>query len=244
MSLRRSTGSDTLDGVSPSAVTAFTICGKSYILSDRGVVDQYIVNLSAGAGADIIAGMYWQDASAAGMRVISWDGSTTNANGFASAPGVGEWFHWYLRCSGSGAGLLQGGWASETADYVTITTTLPSVLTPTILHIGTSTFGGWLNARMTHVRAWNAALTDNELAWERFNDTAVRTANLIFDCPMTEGTTAQAVKDYSGLGNNASQTGVLVEDNGPMDDILHPSSSFYYLVAGSVKSGFMLLGAQ
>ena len=62
---------------------------------------------------------------------------------------------------------------------------------------------GYLDGRVAHVKAWNAALTPAELLHEMNSYKPGRTANLIVWAPYDDGT---STKDYSGNGNHGTVT--------------------------------------
>jgi hypothetical protein len=214
MALRLNASNETLTRSSPPALTSFTVCGWAYIVTDRGNgLTQPIVSFTPTAAAYLV----WEiDSSANTMQIGSYDGGATanNAN-FGSRPAVATWFFFYLRCSGTGANLLQGGWAlREDAAFTTATTTLTTT-TRTGLALNDTGFTEHSDIRLAGVKVWDATLTDAELLNERATLRPSRFTNLHLWTPLIAAVAADNITDLSGNGRNWTAGGSQTVEDGP-----------------------------
>lgn len=189
------------------AIGAFTLCGWFNVSADRGSVDQPLMAICRAATADVY--LTWETNDAANTFAVgSYTGTSDNAGNFASRPATGTWFFAYLRCLGTGAGNLQGGWRRATdAAFVQATTALGTgaSFTGATLQLGAWVFsGGWCNCTVDDFKVFGSALSDAQLLalMARREPTQAPNAwNSLF------GTLTDAVKDLSGNGFDLTATG-------------------------------------
>lgn len=147
------------------------------------------------------AAIEWRSAGSDTMslRVETTAGVPTRTN-FASRPAVGELFFWYLKCSGTGAGQVEGGWCYlDGSAMVTATTALQAGTDGAAALV---VFGGLISedvrGQMFGLRQWTTAISAAELEIERYHTYATRRDNLIGDYPLWD--VATSLTDFSGNG--------------------------------------------
>lgn len=195
------------------SIQNFTVCGWSKFITDRGDVAQGMVTWEP----EVLAYITWRYGFGdSRMAIGSFDGGTENVVKFTNKPALGAWFFWYLRCSGSGANLLQGGWAAAGSSAFTEqrSTTIRSG-TGTAIILAQDSYGGWTDQAMAGVKVWGAALTDAELLLEMQVLRPVRFADLNAWTPFIDATVADNANDLSGNGRNWTAGGTLTVEQGP-----------------------------
>jgi len=111
-----------------------------------------------------------------------------------------ELFFWYLKCSGTGAGQVEGGWGYlDGSAMVTATTALESGTDGAVaLLILGGVISAHLRGQLGALRQWTAALSAAELENERYQIYASRRDNLIGEYPLWD--VATSLTDFSGNG--------------------------------------------
>ena len=71
------------------------------------------------------------------------------------------------------------------------------------------------NGTISHVKCWDAVLTDAEIEREFNRGLPFRTTNLHFWWPMCRSNVTACAIDFSGNGRNATVTGTLAVEDGP-----------------------------
>lgn len=156
-----------------------------------------------------------------------WNNSSSVA--LIAHPAVGDWFHVYVRCSGSGAGLLQGGAALVGNAYTTNTHTIGFTGTANLLRFGGNAFDT-SNHRLAAIKVWDVALTDAEIEAERYLYQPRKFANLHLWAPMVQSVLADQLKDFSGNARDFTATGTHAVVDGPPISWGAPSLVFPYAV--------------
>lgn len=190
------------------SITGFTICGVSVINTDRGASTyQPLITVTPYAAAYILWGGGASHLSK--MLLGSYNGSSENNIEFTSRPAVGVRFFWYIRCSGSGANLLQAGWMpfGGTSFTEQRSTTLISTPSTAAIYINGDAFGNWSNQDYNAVKVWNVALSDAELLAEAASERAVKTSGLLIDSPMTGANATAAEVDGNGWDTGGEAVG-------------------------------------
>lgn len=90
-----------------------------------------------------------------------------------------------------------------------------NVTAPALLRLSETIYGGEdFDGRYAAVKVWEAELTADEIARERWSIKPQRTANLYGWWPMFPGST-ERLRDYSGNGHNWSVVGTVVDEVHP-----------------------------
>lgn len=149
------------------SLTAFTLCGWSRVISNLGATLQPLFwCLDAGATDGIL--FHWDDATGNMDVEVSDGGAITASVDLGSRPAVGTDFFWYIKCSGTGANLLEAGWrAAGSNTFVTGTTTLgTTIAAPATFFLGGVLSTYYSDHRLWNAKCWNRALSQAELEWE------------------------------------------------------------------------------
>lgn len=190
----------TSGGAIAGNVEARTICGLGRIEANAGSATQLIAAFSDSASY-FSAALEWRAAGTDSMFVrVDTTGGVANRTAFASRPAVGELFFWYLKCSGTGAGQVEGGWGYlDGSAMVTATTALQSGTDGAVaLLILGGVISSHLRGQLGAFRQWTAALSAAELENERYQIYASRRDNLIGEYPFWD--VATSLTDFSGNG--------------------------------------------
>jgi hypothetical protein len=175
---------------------------------------------SAGAalqGSTAYSGM-GTEADGTSLRVYALGGASAEI----AVLTAGTDFFWAVVQSGSGASALTGYYrtAGQTSFASQQTTGDAAIGTGPTLTVGNNTFTEWFDGRFQHIRCWDAALTSDELALEMYSALPVRLASLNF---AWRDISASSVTDLGANARNATIGGTLtLEDNPPVEDLLHP----------------------
>ena len=181
-------------------VEARTICGLGRIEANAGSGTQLIAAFSDSASY-FSAALEWRSIAGDTMSLrADTTGAVANRTNFASRPAVGELFFWYLKCSGTGAGQVEGGWGYlDGSAMVTATTALQSGTDGAVaLLILGGVISAHLRGQLGALRQWTAALSAAELENERYQIYASRRDNLIGEYPLWD--VATSLTDFSGNG--------------------------------------------
>lgn len=221
MAIRLDASGDYVSRASAVSIGSFTCMGWTQMVTDRGSATTQpilILTRTFGTNADIF--FDWEDGGVGDgvMTIGSYDGSTAPTTNFGSRPAAGDWFHWYVKCSGSGSGNLEAGWRRlQDSAYVTATAILASgsVGSTPGMRLGDDGFGSWSNARFAAIKCYSTALAAGDIERERLTFEPRNTTNLSFWVPMINTVVADAVKDYSGAAANLTANGTLTLEGGP-----------------------------
>lgn len=135
-------------------------------------------------------------------------GVVASSSSVASRPTAGQAACVYIRCSGTGAGLINSGYrlATSNAFVSSGTATLGSLNVMTQLYMG-GLFGVyWMDGRKWNIKAWDRALSDAEILAESYFDGVLYPASLNFHLPLTG---VNDTADRSGNGRNPTTAGTL-----------------------------------
>lgn len=197
----------TSGGAIAGNVESRTLCGVARIESNTSV-SQLLAAFSDSASY-FSAALEWRSlgSDTMSLRTDNTSAVATRTN-FASRPAVGEYFFWYLKCSGTGAGAVEGGWCYlDGSAMVTQTGTLQSGTDGAValLIIG-GVISADLRGQMAGLRQWTAALTADELEVERHHTYAtMQRGNLIGEYPLWD--VATSLTDFSGNGATLDNLG-------------------------------------
>src|ERR1700752_410627 len=113
MGIRLDASGDYLNRASAFTTSSFTAMGWCQVASDLGPSEMPIFVGMASVGSDADVYLIWRQGGSGSlpMTVVCFDAvGGDQLTTFGSKPAVGEWFHWYIKCSGTGANLLEAGW--------------------------------------------------------------------------------------------------------------------------------------
>jgi hypothetical protein len=186
-------------------VLSYTVCGLAQIESNTGAVQTIALTTTDGVSASLL--LMWRSAGVDSMLIGSYDpDQPTNDTALGSRPALDTPFFWFMRCAGSGAGQVTGGWGYlDGTAMVTATVTAASDLAANPNTIATY-FGGTgtnhCDAHMAGLRSFVGALTDAQLENERYMMYPVSygAEGVIFH-PMWDAA-GDHLTDYSGNGGN------------------------------------------
>lgn len=205
----------------PASGTAWTICGWARSASFAGP-PHVLMTMRTAASTIQFELIHHTGAS---QMVI--DGSARVA--FASRPATGEWFFFWVQCSGSGAGAMTAGWIRrDDAAPVTVSAQISNSGVPGNLYMGGSA-GDPSDTRFAAVKMWDAVLTAAELENERWQILPRKAASLLFFTPMVDSTLANNVTDYSGNAVHWTANGSAAVEDGPPISWGSPPSIFPYV---------------
>lgn len=191
----------------PASGTAWTICGWAQSASFAG--PPHVLMTMRTAASTI----QFELIHHTGASQMVLDGSARVA--FASRPATGEWFFFWVQCSGSGAGAMTAGWIRRgDASPVTVSAQISNSGVPGNLYMGGSA-GDPSDTRFAAVKMWDAVLTSAELENERWQILPRKTASLLFFTPMVDATLASNVIDYSGNAVDWTANGSAAVEDGP-----------------------------
>lgn len=211
--------------------TAFTVCGWSRVVTDQGalVYQPIAVNLNGSFDAWYL---YWSNGTfSSQMRVgCAVGGVESSGTALGSRPAAGTDFFWYIKCSGTGAGLLEAGWRpADSNTFVTATATMSaSVGTLNDLRLGNVIATYYMDGRFWAAKCWDRALTAAELLIESYYAQPMFPASVNFWWPLPN---TSNTNDISGNGRNATVGGTLATEDGvwgqwqPSPQIIFPAAS-------------------
>lgn len=216
MSIRVSANNMGLERTANMPTTSsFLVMGKTYLVSDRtSAASQHLMGFNANGGGDLACRLAYGDFSN-NMALFGYDAGATNTFvNFASRPAITRWFFWYVQCTGTGTGLLSGGWGycDDTSAMVT-----PAAIT---LGAANTTFNKlrignlpnqatdfWADARHEYIGCFNTTWSAAQLNRQRYRRAMVSTASVNFWVPAADtSSVANAVKDYSGNARDLTAT--------------------------------------
>lgn len=199
--------------------TAFTYLLWAVMDTDQGSgVSQPIMAFLNGASTEGVIFAHTANI----LRIEVYDGGALiNSADTASRPALGTPAAFFLRCSGTGANLLTGGFRSVGSNsFVTASTTLPATVdAPATLYLGGLLGAFYYNGRRWNVKVWDRALSDAELLAESYYERVMFPASLNIYYPWT-GSTDTA--DRSGNARNPTIGGTLTTGPTPVQ-LLRPS---------------------
>lgn len=135
-------------------------------------------------------------------------GAVASSSSVASRPTAGQAACIYVRCSGTGANLINSGYrlASSNAFVSSGTATLGTLSPMTQLYMG-GLFGVyWMDGRRWNIKVWDRALSDGEILAESYYFRPQFPASLNFWLPLHN---ANDVADRSGNARNPTTAGTL-----------------------------------
>lgn len=204
-----STG-DTLNQTSSlPANTAFTVMGDGCIAVNRGdTFFQIIAFCSNASFTDGIALVWNEQAVNPKMCLSVYDASATVSQFiFRDRPDVGRPFCWYVKCSGTGTNLVEGGWRYPNTEWVIGNATLgATVAAPTQFIYGQTASTYYARQRHQNIKTWSRALGAAEIQRESESDAPVIRNGLHSWCPLISATN---VTDLSGNARNMTTGGTL-----------------------------------
>lgn len=150
------------------------------------------------------------------FSVEVYDGGTVvRSADAASRPSLGAPHCVYLRCSGTGTNLLQGGYrTADSNTWVTATTTLGAIDPVTLLYMGGVLGAYWINGRRWNIKVWDRALSDAELLIESQYKRPMFPSSLNLWIPLDS---SSDTNDKSGNGRNPTVSGTLTTQDGPVN---------------------------
>ncbi len=119
---------------------------------------------------------------------------------------VGQWYHMAVCTDGTSTLFYLDGVLDITG--VGFTATFD------VIEFGLNNFGDSCDARFAGIKMWSDKLTVAQVNAERFTYLPQRTTNILGFYPADPGAT-ERMRDYSGLGNDLTENGTLVDASGP-----------------------------
>lgn len=162
-------------------------------------------------------------------------GVVASSSSVASRPTAGQAACVYIRCSGTGAGLINSGYrlATSNAFVSSGTATLGSLNVMTQLYMG-GLFGVyWMDGRKWNIKAWDRALSDAEILVESYFKRVMYPASLNFYLPLPN---ASDTADRSGNGRNPTVVGTLTTGD-TIANLWRPSRKIFLPLAAAGITG-------
>lgn len=206
MAVRFSTATDALNQTtSVPANTSFTLMGDCVIVFDRGSGNSQVIAGEFNASFTDGVAIAWNESGfARGTVTVTDAGVATSRGEFSSRPEQNRPFCWYLKCSGTGAGLVEGGWRYPGGRWVKANATLgATIAAPTTIHYGQIAGSLFVHKRLSNLKTWSRALSDIELLQESESYEPLAKNGLHSWHPLISATN---VTDLSGLGRNLTVT--------------------------------------
>lgn len=227
-----------LGGVNRLDASSFTVMGWAYVITDLGAISQpvFIATDTFGTDADVF--FDWKDTNAgSNMSIGSYNpGDGANTTQFGSRPATATWFHWYVKCSGTGAAALEAGWRT-TGAYVTATSTLKTNSTGILdFRLSNDGLGNTANMRHMAFKLFPTALSATDIQVESLTSYTNRRATMAV--PLNGATIFQSLKDYSGRNVPLIRTGAVVLGPDPPTVISRGSVARKNIVAGPRRIQF------
>lgn len=208
MAVRFDAAGDSLSrSTSVPNVRSFSVCGWAMAVVDNGAVAQPILAMLDGALQDGIA-LYWDNGFGNLELIVADAGGIFDNAILATSPATGQTFAWFVTCSGNGTNTVTAGyrlpgsntWTTGTADISAAVADNASISFADVA--GAQSFNG----RLWNVKAWDAALTADQLLIESRFERMVFPANRNFHWPLYRH---DALFDISGNGRNPTSGGTL-----------------------------------
>lgn len=193
---------DITSGLGSPSTGAFTVIGRSKLLTDRNAASTILCLFSASSDYCVVQ--------------TNADGTTLRAdingnNTGTQALTVGTGFHWAIKGNRAGAGLLSLHYRPFGSGTTTkLTGNNPAGWTISELVAGNTTFDEQFNGAIEHLMFWGAALSDANIDSQFAQGDPITTSNLIAWWKMTQGNLAGRLLDSSGNGRNLTSNGTIV----------------------------------
>ena len=193
------------------ALNAYSMSGWFYLIA-RPADNTFgaFLSLDKGAGPDgyHTLGIY-MTGSTPGFTIETYGGGS-GGSGAGTVPALNAWHFMAMTSNGTTVVAYHctavGVWQSFSAAYKTFT--------PTGLYWCNDGFGGWSNARISQMRAWDAVLTSDEIKAEAWRSRPSRFANVNGWWPGYPGAT-ERLRDYGPNARNLTAGGTLTDEAGP-----------------------------
>lgn len=195
------------------SIHSFSMCGWVYISVDRNSYSTFFsLNSST---SDAAGNLLCCQTGTDGLSFSVYSNlSMTSPTGVDI--GLNSWAFVGVTCSGTGAGALKLHVRTLSASAPTVNTgTAPVAITLAEIGLGETPWNEPLNGRVAYVKAWDHALTDDEMAAQSFIARPIKHTGLSHWWPMIGSTTADSYKDWSGNGRDLTETGTLAVEDGP-----------------------------
>lgn len=192
--------------------TNYTLCGWAQT-NGTSVIDGMIAT-----HWDYAVPLYNQIAATAdglSLYFVTSNGGGTN-HGTLGTPGQNVWFFWALTCGGTGSTDSKAYYALPTDTAFSVISVPGQTYTPTHVEFGNDTnYNEWCNSTHGPIYMYDGVLTEAELFQQRSRYLPVRPDILNRWVDGLSGTTADAIKDRSGLGRDLTQNGTVSMVAGP-----------------------------
>lgn len=180
---------------------AFTLLVAVSLVNERPGTFRSVLSLEAGTAYE------WDHVGVGWVDTGDFVGWVDIGEGFVvlpTAPPVDGTPVWVaITRSGTGANNTTFRWRLHSGGpWVSAQGSGDDTWVPAVANVGNNSWGEWCDGRFQCARVWGAALSEGDLDAEIASATAVRTADLISDCPL--GANAN---DVSGEDNHRSASG-------------------------------------
>lgn len=192
--------------VDPISATNFTITGWARRTSDENRYSTifYLVN-----AADTLYIYLGTNDDGTTLLVDAYPGGSDGF--FSSNPTQDVWFFFSMKCSGTGAGSLNGIYIENGSTTYETASKAGANFTADYTQLSDISYE-W-SGDMAAIKLWNAVLTDEEIYNEQWSYRPKRTADLDKWSPFVDGSETTFV-DFS-LGENWSESGTITAADGP-----------------------------
>lgn len=231
------------------ANTSFTMMGDCVIMFDRSSANTQLIFYSLNAGLTDGIGLAWNEAGGfvRGTLTVSDAGAVTSRGEFAWRPEQNRPFCWYVKCSGTGTGLVKAGWRYPGQRWVETSATLgTTIAAPTTIYYGQLASTLWNHKKLQNLKTWSRPLSDIEILQESESYEPLAKNGLHSWHPLISATN---VNDMSGLGRNLTVTNCTTSEffyprplrSAPIAVADAPASTAFQILAGLP---FSLAGAH
>lgn len=208
MAVRFDAAGDSLSrSTSVPNIRSFSVCGWAVAVVDNGAVPQPIVAMLDGALQDGIA-LYWDNGFGNLELIVANAGGIFDNSILATSPATGQTFAWFVTCSGNGTNTVTAGYRLPGSNtWTTVTADMGAAVADnaTITFADVASAQSF-NGRIWNVKAWDTALTADQLLIESRFERMVFPANRNFHWPLYRH---DALFDISGNGRSPTSGGTL-----------------------------------
>jgi hypothetical protein len=188
----------------PSAHNAFTVCGFAKLLVASTTRSSHIVYTQSPSSSETVRLVSGTGTS---LRATDDYGASTSAEVANVTAGGGEGSNWFyfalvgLAAGANGLRLYHKPVGAASPSFVSLTNT-PGTAQFDVLQLGDAPFGttNWFDGLLAHLKVYNRALSEAEVAAESGQGAPVSSASLISYHSFSSSSIASAVAPDAGTG--------------------------------------------